>query len=176
MIDRAGMSDIETFYKDDRFTTVLWNNVVITDTSGELDPQRMQIIGAAFKACAQRHPNGIVTVSVLQASAPVVGAEARAICIAFLKELEPRTLQTAMILESKAVGGMMLRAAARGINVFLRTMKISIYEDFEQAAVAVAPLVVPPGTPPMIARELSGVLAAMRKRPLDSMRDLPRRP
>lgn len=158
------MASPQTFYSDDRFRIAFWNNVSIIDVWGDLDAPRMQKIGESHRELLKRCPNGIVSIGLIQSSTPASSAASRAESAKFLKELGDQMRHTAMVIEAEGVIGLMLRAVVRGLNLLLKSNRLSLHERSEQAIRVIVPHVDvrEEGSPGNVARDLAAAIADVR--------------
>lgn len=149
-------------HSDNQHCIAFWNNVAIVDVAGDLDAGRMRGVGRAYATLAESYRRGIASVVLLRPSAPVASAEARGESTKFMRELGPLMLHTAMVIEHPGVIAQLLRSVVRGINVVVRSSRISLVDSVEAAARDVAPFVVTSLARPRIPAEFLQVIAEVR--------------
>ena len=124
----------EVVHEDESFRIAFWNNVCISDIWGEMDAPRMRLLGDYYRNLLRSYPRGIVALSALRPSTPVSAADARGEASRFLKDLDNKLLQVAMVVEADGVLGLMLRSVLRGVNAVVRPGRIFASESLERAA------------------------------------------
>lgn len=124
----------EIVHEDECFRIAFWHNVCITDIWGEMDAPKMRLLADAYRNLLRSYPRGIVALSALRPSTPVSSSEARGEASRFLKELDTKLLQVAMVVEADGVLGLMLRSVLRGVNAMVRPGRIFATESIDRAA------------------------------------------
>ena len=154
----------ETIYEDECFRIAFWNNVCISDIWGEMDASRMRLLGDCYRNLLRSYPRGIVAISALRASTPVSSADARAEAARFLKDLDDKMLQVAMVVEADGVLGLMLRSVLRGVNALVRPGRICAFDNIERAAQQCAPQVASSLRRDEVAPQLAAAIAQLRSK------------
>lgn len=124
----------EVVHEDESFRVAFWNNVCIADIWGEMDARKMRLLGDAYRNLLRSYPGGIVAISALRSSTPVSPSDARGEASRFLKDLDEKLLQVAMVVEADGVLGLMLRSILRGVNAVVRPGRIFAIESVDRAA------------------------------------------
>lgn len=154
----------EIIYEDESFRIAFWNNVCISDIWGDMDVSRMRLLGDCYRNLLRVYPRGIVALSCLRQSTPVSSAEARAEAARFLKDLDNKLLQVAMVIEAGGVLGLMLRSVLRGVNALVRPGRVFAIDNVERAAQQCSSHVVGPLRSEDVARQLVAAVTAVRTR------------
>lgn len=158
----------EVVHEDQSFRVAFWNNVCISDVWGELDAPRMRLLGDAYRNLLRSYPRGIVAVSALRPSTPVSSSDARGEASRFLKDLDDKLLQVAMVVEADGVLGLMLRSVLRGVNVMVRPGRIFAIESIERAAQRCAAQVTSPLRREDVATQLLAAINSVRSQYIPS--------
>lgn len=154
----------EIIYEDESFRIAFWNNVCISDIWGDMDAPRMRLLADCYRNLLLSYPRGIVAISALRQSTPVSSAEARAEAARFLKELDEKLLQVAMVIEAGGVLGLMLRSVLRGVNALVRPGRVFAIDNVERAAQQCAAHVASPLRREEVASQLTAAVARVRSK------------
>lgn len=127
---------------DAKHGIAFWNNVAIVEIAADADVACMRSIGEAYRGLRDTYLGtgaGIAALVIIRAGVPVASADARAEAALFMRELGEALVHTAMVLEERGVLAQLLRSVVRGMNVLVRTARISLAEDIAEAAENIAP-------------------------------------
>lgn len=156
------MAASKTFCANDRFAIAFWNNVVLLDVRGEIDVPGVTRFRAAYSELASQYPNGIVTFTVLERTAPVIAGEARAESLRIIKEFESKIVHNSIFIDAQGVLSLMMRVTIRGFSGVLRNMRISVHERLDDAAAKTVPFVSADAAPRQLTDELIEAASQVR--------------
>lgn len=154
------MESPRIYFSDEACCIAFWNNVVLTDVSGDMNVARMRMIGKAYRSLLERYPD-IVALGLLRPGVPVSNAEARAESHKLMKDVGTH-VQVCMLIEAEGVMAQMLRSIIRGINVLTRNTSMSIAENIDDAIRLVAPRVDTDTPRERVGAELKQAVAIVR--------------
>jgi hypothetical protein len=116
-----------------------WHNAVITNVQGHVDAEGVRGICSAYHKLYETYPDGIVGITVLRTSLKIGTTDTNAEAKRAISELRKKLLHVAIVIENEGVLAQLLRAVIRTLNNVARSTRLSIANDLEDAARAIAP-------------------------------------
>lgn len=157
-----GMTPPNMLYATRSHCAATWNNLMIFEVAGLVTPEDAREITSALVTHSKAWPNGVAVVALLRPTTPIGSSEVRAEFSRCWNELDDRILHYVVVIEARGVFSQLFKSMIRGWKIAVRNTRMSITDDIESAARALAPHMT--GATPRMEAELFHVLSLVRKR------------
>lgn len=152
--------DVRLHFADENQRIGLWRNIAMLDGVAVLDKAGMRSMGDAYKKLLRDYEH-VASLCVMRpnctASSEVSQEAAR-----FSKELGPKLVHVAIVVEAQGVVAQIHRSAVRAFSVFSRHPPLSVDSTVPEAARVLARFVLGVAPGQRVAQELSAAFASLR--------------
>lgn len=113
-----GPQDAHTlYYADACLGVVHWHNVRVFFIAGALTAAHGNVFEAGAEQLLQHHPDGILSLTIMDPDAPMTSREMRERFVRLRSELGPRLLRSAIVIEGGGVWARTTRTLLRGLEL-----------------------------------------------------------